>query len=296
MLRIGCHLSSAKGFLAMAKQAVEIGADTFQFFTRNPRGAKAKKLDLEDVAAYLEFAKEHGIAKILAHAPYTLNVCAKDAALREFAYDTMCDDLSRLSHIPDAMYNFHPGSHVKQGVETGIGLIAAMLDKIQKQGYPTVILLETMAGKGSEMGRDFEELASIIGRVADAGRIGVCLDTCHVYDSGYDIAGRLDEVLEQFDAVIGLERLKAVHLNDSMYGLASHKDRHEKIGKGKLGLEAFAAIVRHPKLKDLPFYLETPNDLTGYQEEIAMLRRLESKEGAVEEIHDGSGWMGKEMG
>lgn len=274
MLRIGCHLSSSKGFLAMGKEAVKIGANTFQFFTRNPRGGNAKKLDLADVEAYLGFAGEHGIAQVLAHAPYTLNACAKDPDLREFTYNTMCDDLSRLSHIPDAMYNFHPGSHVKQGAEAGIQYISEMLDRIHGHGYATCILLETMAGKGTEMGRSFEELRSVIDRVEDSSRLGVCLDTCHVFDGGYDIAGHLEQVLAEFDAVIGLERLKAVHLNDSKNDLGSHKDRHEKIGEGKIGLEAFRAIVRHPRLKMLPFFLETPNGLDGYQREIALLREM----------------------
>ena len=270
MLRIGCHLSSSKGYLAMGKEAVKIGANTFQFFTRNPRGGKAKELNLSDVEAYLEFAEEHGIGQILAHAPYTLNACAKDAGLRQFAYDTMCDDLNRLKYIPEAMYNFHPGSHVGQGTEAGISFIADSLNRIHEQR--TTILLETMAGKGTEMGRSFEELAMIIDRVEDSSHLGVCLDTCHVFDGGYDIVHKLDKTLEEFDQVIGLNRLKAVHLNDSKNELGSHKDRHEKIGEGRIGMETFAAIVKHPKLKELPFYLETPNDLEGYQREIALLR------------------------
>lgn len=273
MLRIGCHLSSAKGFLAMGKEAVKIGANTFQFFTRNPRGGKAKALDPDDIAAYLEYAKEHGLAEILAHAPYTLNACAKDEGLRQFAYETMCDDLSRLEYIPNAMYNFHPGSHVKQGVETGIQYISDMLNRINEKGYHSVILLETMAGKGTEIGRNFEELRELIDRVEDSSRLGVCMDTCHVFDGGYDIAGNLEQVLEEFDRVIGLKRLKAMHLNDSMNGLGSHKDRHEKIGEGSIGLLTFSAIVTHPKLSHLPFFLETPNDLDGYQREIALLRK-----------------------
>lgn len=274
MLRIGCHLSSSKGFLAMGKEAVNIGANTFQFFTRNPRGGKAKALDTEDIAAYLKFAEGHGIAKILAHAPYTLNACAKDGGLRQFAYDTMCDDLARLEHIPNAMYNFHPGSHVKQGAEAGIAYIADMLDQINEKGFHATVLLETMAGKGTEIGRNFEELKAIIERVADSSKIGVCMDTCHVFDGGYDIASRLEQVLEEFESVLGLGRLKAIHLNDSMNPLGSHKDRHAKIGEGKIGLQAFGAIVTHPKLRELPFFLETPNDLAGYQEEIALLRQI----------------------
>ena len=272
MLRIGCHLSSSKGFLAMGKEAVRIGASTFQFFTRNPRGGNAKKLDLEDVASYLEYAQAHGISSILAHAPYTLNACAKDPDLRDFTYRTMCDDLSRLSHIPDAMYNFHPGCHVKQGAEAGIQYISGMMGRILEHGYHTPILLETMAGKGTEMGRSFEELQRILEQTEGGDCLGICLDTCHVFDGGYDIAGRLDEVLAEFDAVIGLGRLKAIHLNDSKSDLGSHKDRHEKIGQGKIGLEAFRAIVAHPRLQSLPFFLETPNDLDGYQQEIALLR------------------------
>lgn len=272
MLRIGCHLSSSKGYLAMGKEAVKIGANTFQFFTRNPRGGKAKELNIQDMEEYLEFAGEHGIAQILAHAPYTLNACAKEEGLRQFAYDTMCDDLSRLEHLPGAMYNFHPGSHVKQGVETGVSYISHMLNRINEHGYHTTILLETMAGKGTEMGRSFEELRVIIDRVEDSSRLGVCLDTCHVFDGGYDIVHSLEQVLEEFDQVIGLKRLKAIHLNDSKNELGSHKDRHEKIGEGNIGLEAFTSIVTHPRLKQLPFYLETPNDLAGYEREIALLR------------------------
>ncbi|EOT25521.1 apurinic endonuclease (APN1) [Eubacterium sp. 14-2] len=274
MLRIGCHLSSSRGFLAMGKEAVKIGANTFQFFTRNPRGGKARERNPEDIAAYLEFAKEHGIAQILAHAPYTLNACAKDEGLRQFAYDIMCDDLSRLEYFPEAMYNFHPGSHVKQGAERGVELIADMLNRINEKEYHAWILLETMAGKGTEMGRNFEELRAVIDRVEDSSRLGVCLDTCHVFDSGYDIVNHLEEVIKEFQRVIGLERLKAMHLNDSMYGLESHKDRHAKIGEGKIGLETFRAIVTHPALCSLPFFLETPNDLEGYGREIALLRKI----------------------
>lgn len=274
MLRIGCHLSSARGFLAMGKEAAQIGANTFQFFTRNPRGGKAKELNPKDIAAYLEFAEEHGIARILAHAPYTLNACAREEGLRRFAYDIMCDDLARLEYFPEAMYNFHPGSHVKQGAERGLELIADMLNRINEKGYHATILLETMAGKGTEMGRNFEELRGMIDRVEDSSRLGVCLDTCHVYDSGYDIVNHLEEVIEEFRSVIGPERLKAIHLNDSIYGLESHKDRHAKIGEGKIGLETFRAIVTHPSLRELPFFLETPNDLEGYGREIALLRKI----------------------
>lgn len=272
MLRIGCHLSSSKGFLAMGKDAVKIDANTFQFFTRNPRGGKAKELDLNDVNAYVAFAKEHDIKHILAHAPYTLNACAKDEGLRDFARETMADDLVRLSHIPGAMYNFHPGSHVKQGAEVGIDYIAEMLNAILKPEQETIVLLEMMAGKGSEVGRSFEELRAIIDKVELSEKLGVCLDTCHVYDAGYDIVNQLDTVLDEFDRVMGLERLKAIHLNDSKNPFESHKDRHEKIGEGSIGLEAIRRIIHHDKLKNLPFFLETPNELDGYSAEIALLR------------------------
>ncbi len=274
MLKIGCHLSSAKGFLAMGKDAVKIGANTFQFFTRNPRGGKAKALDLEDVAAFRALAAEQGIFPILAHAPYTLNACAADEGLRTFARETMLDDLQRLEHIPGSMYNFHPGSHVKQGAERGIGLIAAQLNEILWEGQQTTVLLETMAGKGSEVGRTFQELRDILDRVNLSDRLGVCLDTCHVFDGGYDIAGNLTGVLEEFDKVIGLGRLRAVHLNDTMNPLGSHKDRHQKLGEGELGLEALERIINHPALRELPFYLETPNDLAGYGREIALMKGL----------------------
>ena len=274
MLKIGCHLSSAKGFLAMGKDAVKIGANTFQFFTRNPRGGKAKALDLEDVAAFRALAAEQGFFPILAHAPYTLNACAADEGLRTFAKETMLDDLQRLEHIPGSMYNFHPGSHVKQGAERGIGLIAAQLNEILWEGQQTTVLLETMAGKGSEVGRTFQELRDILDRVNLSDRLGVCLDTCHVFDGGYDIAGNLTGVLEEFDQVIGLGRLRAVHLNDTMNPLGSHKDRHQKLGEGELGLEALERIINHPALRELPFYLETPNDLAGYGREIALMKGL----------------------
>lgn len=277
MLKIGCHLSSSKGYLAMGKTAIEIGANTFQFFTRNPRGGAVKPLDLEDMKAYVEFAGEHGIGPILAHAPYTLNACAKDEGLREFAKNVMEDDLMRLSYIPGAMYNFHPGSHVKQGSEAGIELIAGHLNSILKEDQQTMVLLETMAGKGSEVGRTFEEICMIIDKVELKEHLGVCLDTCHVYDSEYDIVNHLDEVLEKFDEVIGLSRLKAIHLNDSKNPYGSHKDRHEKIGEGTLGIEAIKRIINHPQLRNLPFYLETPNELPGYAAEIALLKEYYSE-------------------
>lgn len=275
MLKIGCHLSSSKGFLAMGKTAVEIGANTFQFFTRNPRGGTAKPLDEADAAAYRAFAEEHGHFPILAHAPYTLNCCAADPGLREFARNTMADDLRRLEHIPGSLYNFHPGSHVKQGPETGVALISDALNQVLRPEQTTAVLLETMAGKGSEVGRTFEELRAILDRVELSGHMGVCLDTCHVFDGGYDIVSRLDEVLEEFDRVVGLDRLRAIHLNDSKNPMGSRKDRHEKIGLGSIGQEAFARIINHPALRKIPFYLETPQeDIWGYGREIAMLKGL----------------------
>lgn len=275
MLKIGCHLSSSKGFLAMGKTAVEIGANTFQFFTRNPRGGAAKPLDEADAAAYRAFAAERDLFPILAHAPYTLNCCAADPGLREFARNTMADDLSRLEHIPGSLYNFHPGSHVKQGPEAGVALIADALNRVLRPEQTTTVLLETMAGKGSEVGRTFEELRAVLDRVELDGLMGVCLDTCHVFDGGYDIAARLDEVLEEFDRVVGLGRLRAIHLNDSKNPMGSHKDRHEKIGLGSIGQDAFARIINHPALRSLPFYLETPQeDIWGYGREIAMLKEL----------------------
>lgn len=272
MFKIGCHLSSSKGYVAMGKEAVKIGANTFQFFTRNPRGGAAKPLDEQDMAAYVEFAKEHELVTILAHAPYTLNASAAKEDLREFAFEVMKDDLYRLSFIPGSMYNFHPGSHVKQGAEVGIQLISDHLNKVLEHNVNTTVLLETMAGKGSEVGRSFEEIQAIIEKTERKDMLGVCLDTCHVYDAGYDIVGNLDGVLKEFDRVLGLDRLKAIHLNDSKNPFASHKDRHEKIGEGSIGLEAVKAIINHPLLRDLPFYLETPNELEGYAKEIALLK------------------------
>lgn len=272
MLRVGCHLSSSKGYLAMGKEARKIDANTFQFFTRNPRGGKAKELDEDDVRAYLEFAHTHGIQNILAHAPYTLNACSADEGLREFAKNTMEDDLRRLEFTPGNCYNFHPGSHVKQGVETGIAYIAGMLNEILKPEQKTTVLLETMAGKGSEIGREFEELREILDRVELKEHMGICLDTCHVWDGGYDIVHDLDGVVAEFDRVIGLGRLKAIHLNDSLNPLGAHKDRHAVIGGGHIGQEALIRVINHPALRHLPFYLETPNDLEGYAREIALLR------------------------
>ena len=274
MLHIGCHLSSSKGFAAMGRTALALGADTFQFFTRNPRGSKAKPLDEEDAAALSALLKEHRFAPIVAHAPYTLNLCGKEADNRRFAVETMADDLARLDHIPGQLYNFHPGSHVGQGMETGIAYIAEGLNAILRPDQATTVLLETMAGKGSEVGGRFEELREILDRVELGEKMGVCLDTCHVSDAGYDIVNDLDGVLTEFDRVIGLERLKAIHLNDSKNAPGSHKDRHACIGQGEIGLEALTRIVNHPALRNLPFCLETPNELPGYQEEIELMRSL----------------------
>ncbi|MBO7061622.1 MAG: deoxyribonuclease IV [Fibrobacter sp.] len=270
---IGCHLSSSQGFLAMGECALSIGANVFQFFTRNPRGGAAKPFDQGDASALVGLLRENGFGPVLAHAPYTLNPCAADEGLRQYARDVMKDDLWRMDHFPGAMYNFHPGSHVKQGTERGIELIAEHLNAILHPELKTAVLLETMAGKGSEVGRTFEELRAIIDRVELADKVGVCLDTCHVYDGGYDIVNHLDWVLEQFDKIIGLERLRAIHLNDSKNPLASHKDRHEVIGGGFIGLDALVRVVNHPALKNLPFYLETPNELPGYAAEIALMRK-----------------------
>ncbi|MDO5407535.1 MAG: deoxyribonuclease IV [Eubacteriales bacterium] len=272
MLTIGCHLSSSKGYLAMGKDAVRINANTFQFFTRNPRGGNAKDIVPSDVEQYLAYAKEHGISRILAHAPYTLNACSADEGLREFARNTMADDLKRMEYTPGNCYNFHPGSHVKQGVEVGITYIAHMLNEILTPEQHTTVLLETMSGKGSEIGRNFEELREILDRVTLSDHMGVCLDTCHVWDGGYDIVNHLDEVVTEFDRVIGLSRLKAIHLNDSLNPLGAHKDRHARIGEGCIGKEALIRVVNHPALKHLPFYLETPNELPGYAAEIALMR------------------------
>lgn len=278
MLTIGCHLSSAKGYEAMGKEAVKIQANTFQFFTRNPRGGKAKEIKEEDVEKFLKLAQEQDFPCILAHAPYTLNGCSADEGIREFAKNTMADDLKRMEYTPGNCYNFHPGSHVKQGVEIGITYIAGMLNEILSKEQRTTVLLETMAGKGSEVGRTFEELREILDRVELQEKMGVCLDTCHVYDGGYDIVNDLDGVLKRFDQIVGLEKLKAVHLNDDKNPLGSHKDRHEKIGEGTIGTEAFARIINHPALRELPFFLETPNELPGYKKEIDLLRSLRQEE------------------
>lgn len=272
-MHIGCHLSSSKGFAAMGRQALELGADTFQFFTRNPRGSRAKDLDTADAAALITLLKEHHFAPVIAHAPYTLNLCGAREENRTFAVETMADDLRRLEHLPGQLYNFHPGSHVGQGTDQGVALIAQGLNHLLRPDQSTTVLLETMAGKGSEVGGSFEELRAILDQVELGDRLGVCLDTCHVWDAGYDIADHLDAVLEEFDHVIGLDRLRAIHLNDSKNPLGSHKDRHACIGEGCIGLEALVRVIRHPALKDLPFCLETPNDLSGYAREIALLRQ-----------------------
>ena len=275
MPTFGCHLSSSAGFLAMGNTALALGADTFQFFTRNPRGGRAKALDPEDAAALAALMRAHCFGPVIAHAPYTINPCSAEPRTREFARETMADDLLRLEVLPGNYYNFHPGSHVGQGTEAGIALIAEMLNAILTPDGRTTVLLETMAGKGTEIGGRFEELREILDRVDAGARMGVCLDTCHVYDAGYDIAGDLDGVLTEFDRVIGLSRLRALHLNDSKNPFGSHKDRHEKLGQGSLGAEAFRRIVRHPALHGLPMVLETPNDLPGYAAEIAFLRAAE---------------------
>ena len=273
-MKIGCHLSASKGFLAMGKTAVSIGANTFQFFTRNPRGGAAKPLDQKDIDAFLKFSKEHNIEVILAHAPYTLNICSADAGIREFAKNTFIDDIKRMEAVPNNLYNFHPGSHVGQGADVGIDMIAKALNEILYPEMTTTVLLETMSGKGSEVGRDFHEIKAIIDKVELSEKIGVCLDTCHVYDAGYDIVENLDGVLKEFDEIIGLDKLRAIHLNDSKNPFKSHKDRHEVIGGGSIGEEAFSRIINHQLLCDLPFYLETPNELEGYKEEIALLKSL----------------------
>ena len=272
MLNIGCHLSAAKGYMNMGKEAKSIDANTFQFFTRNPRGGKAKAIDEQDVKSFLEFMKENNFSQILAHAPYTLNACSNKEETREFALNTMADDLRRMEYTPNQLYNFHPGSHVGQGVEIGIDFIVKQLNTVLTPDMTTTVLLETMAGKGTEIGRSFEELKEILDGVKLDNKMGVCMDTCHIYDGGYDIVGDLDGVLNHFDDVIGLGRLRAIHLNDSMNPLGAHKDRHAKIGEGHIGLEAMVRIINHPALRELPFYLETPNDLDGYAREIALLK------------------------
>jgi len=271
-LAIGCHLSTSDGFGAMGRTALDIGATTFAFFTRNPRGGKAKAIDPDDVAALRALMEKNGFGKLVAHAPYTMNLCSAKAVTVDFARRAMADDLVRMESLPGNYYNFHPGSHVKQGAERGIELICEGLNEVLEPGIRTTVLLETMAGKGTEVGRSFEELARIIDGVEHDELLGVCLDTCHVWDGGYDVVGDLDGVLDEFDRVIGLDRLRALHLNDSKNPRGSHKDRHERIGEGCIGAEAFRAVVTNPRLRDLPMILETPNELPGYAAEISLLR------------------------
>ena len=273
MLYIGNHTSSSKGYLAMGKQTLANGGNTFAFFTRNPRGGRAKDINLQDVQEFLQLAQENHFVKIVAHAPYTMNCAGAKENLRDFARETMADDLKRLELTPGNYYNFHPGNHVGQGAETGIARIAEILNEVLTEEQSTTVLLETMSGKGSEIGRNFDELRQIIDRVERKDKLGVCLDTCHVWDGGYDIVNNLDGVFTEFDSVIGLDRLKAIHLNDSMNGLGSHKDRHAKIGEGEIGLEALVRVIRHPATKGIPFILETPNDDEGWTREIALLRK-----------------------
>lgn len=275
MITLGAHLSASKGFVNMYETALSIGANTFQFFTRNPRGGKAKDIDIADIDEFLKLVNANdSFGTVLAHAPYTLNACSAKADVRTFALETFKDDISRMELIPNQLYNFHPGSHVGQGEEKGIEQIAEILNEVIFEDMTTTVLLETMAGKGSEIGKTFEELNEIIKRVEQSDKVGVCLDTCHVHDGGYDIVNSLDEVLEQFDKVIGIDRLKALHLNDSKNPIGAHKDRHEKIGEGYIGINAFEKIVNHPVLSTLPMFLETPNELDGYAKEIELLRSL----------------------
>ncbi len=271
---IGCHLSSSKGFEAMGLAALSIGANIFQFFTRNPRGSKAKDIDPSDVEKLIKISKDNNFGKLLAHAPYTLNPASDKIKTREFAKMIMEDDLNRMEHLPNSYYNFHPGSHVGQGVEVGINYIIKLINDVLKPHHTTIVLLETMAGKGTEIGGKFEELKWIIDGVRLQNKIGVCLDTCHIYEAGYDIVNGLDGVLDEFEKIIGLDRLYAIHLNDSKNPLGSRKDRHEKIGQGTIGLDGILKVINHPKLKWLPFYLETPNDLKGYGDEIKLLKAL----------------------
>ena len=274
MFNIGCHLSISNGFEAIGKQALSIEANTFQFFTRNPRGGTARKINQNDVDKLLILMKENNFSQILAHAPYTMNLCSAKPETREFALNTLSDDLKRMEYLPYNLYNFHPGSHTGQGVETGISQIINALNTAMFEDMTTTVLLETMAGKGSEIGSSFEELKAIIDGVGYKKNIGVCLDTCHIFDAGYDIVNDLDGVLERFDKIIGIERLKAIHLNDSMNYLGCHKDRHQKIGYGAIGIETFEKIVNNKWLEDLPMFLETPNEIEGYQKEIRLLKEL----------------------
>ena len=272
MLYIGNHTTSSKGYAAMAKQMIANGGNTFAFFTRNPRGGRAKAINEQDVQKFLTLVKEHHFGKIVAHAPYTMNACAAREELRDFARETFRDDLRRMEYTPGNYYNFHPGSHVGQGAETGIRKIAEILNDVLTDDQSTTVLLETMSGKGSEVGRNFQEIRSILDRVDHKEKMGVCLDTCHVWDGGYDIVHDLNGMLNEFDQIIGLSRLKAIHLNDSMNDLGSHKDRHARIGEGRIGLEALVNVIRHPALEGIPFILETPNDDEGWKREIVLLR------------------------
>ena len=277
MLYIGNHTTSSKGYAAMAKQMIANGGNTFAFFTRNPRGGRAKAINEQDVQKFLTLAKEHHFGKIVAHAPYTMNACAAREELRDFARETFRDDLRRMEYTPGNYYNFHPGSHVGQGAETGIRKIAEILNDVLTDDQSTTVLLETMSGKGSEVGRNFQEIRSILDRVDHKEKMGVCLDTCHVWDGGYDIVHDLNGVINEFDQIIGLSRLKAIHLNDSLNDLGSHKDRHARIGEGRIGLEALVNVIRHPALEGIPFILETPNDDEGWKREIALLREAYEK-------------------
>lgn len=273
MFKIGCHLSISNGFLGAAKEIISLGGNTYQYFSRNPQGGGAKPWDQKDFEAFIAYAKENGIENLLCHAPYTLNACSANPDTRDFARLCFRDDIAKLEHFDHALYNFHPGSHTGQGVEVGIAEIVEILDEVLYPEMKTTVVLECMAGKGSEIGRSFEEIAEIISRVKLPQKLGVCLDTCHVYSAGYDVVNKLDDVLNEFDAIIGLDKLVAIHLNDSKMPFASNKDRHEKIGEGTLGLDAIIRIINHPKLKNLPFYLETPNESEGYAKEIALLKQ-----------------------
>ena len=276
-LYIGNHTTSSKGYTRMARQMIANEGNTFAFFTRNPRGGRAKEIDPEDVRKFLELTEEYKFGKIVAHAPYTLNACAAKENIREFARETMADDLKRMEWTPGNYYNFHPGSHVGQGAEAGVRMIAEMLNEVLTEDQTTTVLLETMSGKGTEMGRNFEELRQILDLVEKKDKMGICLDTCHVWDGGYDIVNDFDGVLEEFDRIIGLEKLKAIHLNDSLNDLGSHKDRHARIGEGRIGLEALVRVIRHPRLEGIPFILETPNDDEGWAAEIRTLREAYEK-------------------
>ena len=277
MIYIGSHISSSKGYAAMGRQALKLGADTFAFFTRNPRGGSAKEIRQEDVDKFLKIAEEGGFGKLVAHAPYTMNACAAKENLRDFAREIMADDLKRMEYTPGNYYNFHPGSHVGQGAEAGVRMIAEMLNEVLTEDQTTTVLLETMSGKGTEMGRNFEELRQILDLVEKKDKMGICLDTCHVWDGGYDIVNDFDGVLEEFDRIIGLEKLKAIHLNDSLNDLGSHKDRHARIGEGRIGLEALVRVISYPRLEGIPFILETPNDDEGWAAEIRTLREAYEK-------------------